>query len=122
MDRTEIIRKICGFEDTSKDSLIETMAELYEVSIKKTLKEEYVRSSYTGPYIDTAIYEIIGGKVLNCVKRTKGDTDVSLSSFSYKNSPADGTKLIEEGYKKLNPYLKDVASYLLLTSAEKSYF
>lgn len=120
---TEKIKTLCGFEDSSHNSLITKIYDIYFHSVIKTIKEEFYNSIITRPIIETGICEIISGQVLNSLARSEPEENISISSFSYRNTLPKGDDLIKSGYEKLAPFLKDYRQDFILSSGEgEGYF
>ena len=100
------IKTICGIKDNKEDALIESMIVLYEIPLKKTIKEEFISNIFTYPIIETGICEIIAGHVLNAIDRNNCE-EISLSSFTCKSRSVKGDNLIKQGYEKLSVFTKD---------------
>ena len=113
------IKQLCGIEGEDFDTLIEAYIEMYKIPLGKTIKEEYYNDIQTRPIIDLGIDEIIAGNVINAIEKTKDHSQISISSFSFKDEEIKGDNLIKEGYDKIAPFRKDFTDTNFLSSTKE---
>ena len=113
------IKKICGITGEDFDDLITSFIEMYRVPLRKTIKEEYYNNIQTRPIIDLGIDEIVAGHVLDAIEKTKDHTQITISSFSFKEETVSGESLIKQGYDKIAPFRKDWTECAILSSTKE---
>ena len=101
------IKSICGLGDSSYDTIVDNFIEIYKTPLENQIKEEFINNIEIKTVIDTGICEIISGCILDSIDRNTKESEISLSSFTYKEKKISGNSLIEQGYNKLKPFLKD---------------
>ena len=92
--------------DTSINSLITEMQAPLEYSISS----EYIISSDSGllATLKLGMLEIITGEFLEQLKRETGNTEAfAVAGITIGASAVQGIDLINQGYKRLTPFLKD---------------
>ena len=113
------IKELCGIRGEDFDDLIEDFIEMYRIPLGKTLKAEFYNSVQTRPIIDLGIDEIIAGNVLNAIEKSRDHTQITVSSFSFKEEEVKGDDLIKNGYEKIAPFREDWAETNILSSAKE---
>ena len=118
------IKQLCGIQGDDFDELISDFVEMYKIPLGKTLKEEYYNNINIRPVIDLGIDEIIAGYVLNAINKTLDRSQISISSFSFKEEGVCGDELIKGGFEKIEPFRKDYTekSFLSTTSEKDMVF
>ena len=110
------IKQLCGIEGDGYDALIEGFVEMFRIPLGKIIKEEFYNNIQTRPIIDLGIDEIIAGNVINAIEKTKDHSQISISSFSFKEEEIQGDSLIKAGFEIIAPFRKDFTDTNFLSS------